>query len=429
MPVLGALVLQAMYGAVDLLVVGHFGTSAGLSGVSTGSSVLNLVTFVMTGLAMGVTVEIGHAIGEKKEERIGAIIGGSVVAFGLLSLILFCIMVPFAGEIARLMQAPEEALASTTQYIRICGSGIFFIIAYNLISSIFRGLGDSKTPLLFVLIACLVNVAGDLLLVAGFHMNAAGAAYATVFAQAVSVVLSVAIMKKQHLPFHITKKDFRLNKDIGKAMKIGLPLGLQELLTQFSFMALCAFVNRLGLEASSGYGIASKIVSFVMLVPSSLNQSMASFVSQNVSAGREDRARKAMFTGMGIGIVIGCLIYIGVFFKGDVLAGIFSNDQAAVMNAWAYLRGFAPEAIVTAVLFSFNGYFNGHDETLFIMVSGILQTFAVRLPVSYYESIQPDASLTKIGSAAPLATCFGILLCIGYDVYRKRKKRAVANSL
>jgi putative MATE family efflux protein len=413
-PVLGSLVLQAMYGAVDLLVVGRFGSTAGLSGVSTGSQVLNLVTFVITGLAMGVTVAIGHALGAGRQEKIGPIMGGSIAVFGVIAVILCLIMVPFAGWIAEIMQAPAEALTLTTQYIRICGAGIFFIIAYNLISAVFRGLGDSKTPLYFVMIACCVNIAGDLLLVAVFDMDAAGAAYATVGAQAVSVVLSLIVMKKR-LPYRIGRKEIRFNHEIQAAMRIGLPLGLQELLTQISFMALCAFVNRLGLEASSGYGIASKIVSFVMLVPSSLNQSMSSFVSQNVSAGREDRARKAMFTGMGIGIVIGIVIYLGIYFRGNVLAGLFSTDQAAVQNGWDYLKGFAPEAIVTAVLFSYNGYFNGHDRTVFIMISGILQTFAVRLPLAYYESIQVNASLTKIGFAAPCATCFGIVLCVIYD--------------
>ena len=276
-PILGSLVLQAMYGAVDLLVVGRFGTTAGLSGVSTGSQVLNLVTFVMTGLSMGVTVEIGHAIGEERRDRIGPVIGGSVLVFGLISIVLCVIMVPFARTIAVLMQAPQEAVDLTAQYIRICGAGIFFIIAYNLISAIFRGLGDSHTPLLFVLIACIINVIGDLVLVAGFHMNVAGAAIATAAAQAVSVVLSLIIMKKS-LPYEVSRKDIRFNHEIKAAMQVGMPLGLQELLTQISFMALCAFVNRLGLEASSGYGIASKIVSFVMLVPSSLNQSMSSFV-------------------------------------------------------------------------------------------------------------------------------------------------------
>lgn len=204
-PILGALVLQAAYGAVDLLVVGRFGSTSGLSAVSTGSQILNLVTFVVTQLAMGVTVLIARYLGEKNPEQIGSVIGGAAVVFTLLSVCLFAAMVFFARPISVLMQAPAEAVTLTTSYVRICGSGIFFIVAYNLLSAIFRGLGDSKSPLLFVLVACIVNIVGDLVLVAGLHMDAAGAAFATVFAQAVSVVFAVVILFKKQLPFHIGK--------------------------------------------------------------------------------------------------------------------------------------------------------------------------------------------------------------------------------
>lgn len=284
MPVLGALILQAAYGAVDLLVVGRYGSTSGLSGVSTGSQVLNLVTFVVTQLAMGITVLIGRYLGEKRPEQIGSVIGGSAVVFAGISIVLFILMVGFAHPISVLMQAPEEAVTLTSSYVRICGSGIFFIVAYNVLSAIFRGMGDSKSPLLFVLVACIINIIGDLALVAGLHMDAAGAAIATVAAQGCSVVLAIVILLKKNLPFSITKKDFRWNVQCNRFLKIGLPLALQELLTQISFLALCAFVNRLGLEASSGYGVACKIVNFAMLVPSALMQSMASFVSQNVGA-------------------------------------------------------------------------------------------------------------------------------------------------
>ena len=195
LPVLGALILQAAYGAVDLLVVGQFGSTAGLSAVSTGSQILNLVTFVVTQLAMGVTVLIARYLGEKRPEQIGAILGGAAVVFTILSVGIFILLVGFARPISVLMQAPEEAIDLTASYVRICGGGIFFIVAYNLLSAIFRGLGDSRSPLIFVLVACIVNIAGDLLLVAVFGMDAAGAAIATVAAQAVSVVLAVVMLK------------------------------------------------------------------------------------------------------------------------------------------------------------------------------------------------------------------------------------------
>ena len=423
MPILGALILQAAYGAVDLLVVGRFGSTSGLSAVSTGSQVLNLVTFVVTQFAMGITVLIARYLGEKRPERIGAVIGGGAVVFTMMSVALFIAMVGFARPISVLMQAPAEAVDLTASYVRICGAGIFFIVAYNLLSAIFRGLGDSKSPLLFVLVACIVNIIGDLVLVAGLHMDAAGAAIATVTAQALSVVFAVMLLLKKDLPFAITKKDFRLNPQCRKFLKIGLPLALQEFLTQISFLALCAFVNRLGLEASSGYGVACKIVNFAMLVPSSLMQSMASFVSQNIGAGKKKRAKQSMFTGIGVGLAVGCVVFVLVLFKGDVLCSAFSTDAAVIRNGFAYLKGFAPETLVTAILFSMVGYFNGNNKTVWVMTQGLIQTLLVRLPLAYFMSIQPNASLTKIGLAAPVATTVGIFLNVGFFIYLNRAEQ------
>lgn len=426
LPVLGALLLQAAYGAVDLLVVGRFGSTSGLSAVSTGSQVLNLVTFVVTQLAMGVTVLIARYLGEKKEKQIGAVLGGAAVVFVIFSAAIFVVLVFFARPVSVLMQAPEEAVELTTGYVRICGSGIFFIVAYNLLSAIFRGLGDSKSPLLFVLVACLVNIAGDLILVAGLGMDAAGAALATVLAQAVSVVLAIWMLFHKKLSFSITRRDFRFNSECGRFLAIGLPLALQEFLTQMSFLALCAFVNRLGLTASSGYGVACKIVNFAMLIPSSLMQSMASFVAQNVGAGNQKRARRAMVTGIGIGLVFGCVVFALVMLKGDLLAGIFTTDPEVVQKGFEYLKGFAPETIVTAVLFSMVGYFNGNNQTLWVMIQGLVQTLLVRLPFAYVMSIQPNASLTRIGLAAPISTSVGIVLnvCFYIWLYRKLQKKA-----
>ena len=425
-PILGALILQAMYGAVDMMIVGKFGTTAGISGVSTGSGIMNLFTFVLCALATGVTILIGRYLGERKNEKIGPALGSAAAFFTLLAVILTFVLLLFAEPIAKLMQAPEEALKTTVQYIRICGAGFIFIVYYNLLSSIFRGLGNSKLPLLFVAIACVVNILGDLLFVAVLKMNVVGAALATVLAQAVSVLLSLVIIGKQELPFTFHFKDVRFGPDIRSFLSVGTPLALQEMLTNLTFLALCAFINRLGLEASSGYGVAQKIQSFILLIPSSLMQCMASFVAQNVGAGKEDRAKKGMIYGMTFGASVGVVVGLFVFFKGDVLAGIFSSDPGVIARAFEFLKGFSPEAVVTCILFSFMGYFNGHSKAVFVMFQGLAQSFLVRLPISYIMSIQPEASLTNIGLAAPAATIFGIGLCMIY--YGKMQKELTLNS-
>lgn len=419
-PTLGALILQAMYGAVDLLIVGRFGTTAGISGVATGTNILNMFTFILVSIAVGVTVLMGQYLGAKQNEKIGKLLGNAIAFFIAMAILFTLVLIVLAKPIAILLQAPEEALDLTVQYMRICGGGFIFIVAYNFISCIFRGMGDSKTPLIFVAIACVVNIIGDLILVKGFNMNVAGAAIATVVAQAISVLLSLIIIKKKKLPFVFSIKSIRFGSEIPKFVKIGFPLALQETLTSISFLALNAFINNLGLDASSGYGVAQKIQQFVMLIPSALMQSMGSFVAQNVGAKNEKRARNSMLCGMKIGCSVGLVVGLLLFFKGDAVSHLFSSDPKVIARSFEFMRGFASEAILTSVLFSYMGYFNGHSKSLFVMIQGLLQSFLVRLPMSFIMSRIPNASLTGIGLAAPTATVFGIILCLIY--YKKMGK-------
>lgn len=429
-PILGALVLQAMYGAVDLLVVGQFGTDAGISAVSTGSNVINLVTFVISALTMGVTVLIGRYLGENKNERIGKVIGGAIAFFALFALVLMVLLLAFAPQFASWLNAPEEAYDLTVTYIRICGGGILFVVAYNVISGIFRGLGNSRLPLIFVAIACVVNMIGDLVFVALFHMNVAGAALATILAQLVSVIMSLVIIKRQPIPFQFTRKDIGFNVEIRNFVRTGFPIALQELLTNISFLILCAIINGISLEASSGYGIAQKVVSFVMLIPSSLMQSMSAFVAQNVGAGREDRARQAMKTGMVIGVCIGVFVMLISYFRGDVPSALFTSNPDFIAKSAEYLKGFSPEAILTCIVFSYIGYFNGHGKTMPVMVQGISASFLFRVPLSYYFSIQPGASLVTIGCAVPLASVYGIIFfTVCYLRFQKRMKSGSVSSI
>lgn len=424
-PVLGALVLQAMYGAVDLLVVGQFGTSAGISAVATGTNIVNLVTFVIAALTMGVTVLISRYLGEGKNERIGKVIGGAISFFIAFAAVATLLLIIFAPAFAGWLNAPAEAFDLTVVYVRICGAGIVFVIGYNVISGIFRGLGNSKLPLIFVAIACVVNIVGDLVFIAVLHMDVAGAALATIMAQAVSVVLSLAIIKKQKLPFALRKSDIGFNEEIKKFLQMGIPIAFQEILTNLSFLILCAIINGISLEASSGYGIAQKVTSFIMLIPSALMQSMSAFVGQNVGAGKEDRARKSMFTGMILGSGIGVFITLLSYFEGDLLSSVFTQNQAYIAKSAEYLKGFSIEAVLTCIVFSYIGYFNGHGKTLPVMLQGVTASFLVRVPMSYFFSIQEGATLVDIGLAVPIASIYGIIFfTVCYVFSRRRDKKA-----
>lgn len=423
LPVLGALVLQAMYGAVDLLVVGKFGSPDGISAVSTGSNIINLFTFMIAGLTMGVTVLIGRYIGEKRENKIGKMLGGAIALFITMTIALTLFVTLGARLLADIMKAPAKDL--TVQYIIICGCGLVFIFAYNIISGIFRGMGNSRLPLIFVTIACIVNIAGDLLFVAVFEWNVIGAALATVMAQAVSVVLSLIIIKKQKLPFTLKRSDIRFSKETLNVLKIGSPIALQDILTNISFLLICALINNMSLEASSGYGIAQKVISFIMLIPSALMQSMSAFISQNIGAGKLRRAKQAMYCGMGMGSAIGVLITVFIFLRGDLPSMIFTDNPAYVTEAANYLKGFAIDTTLTCVLFSYIGFFNGLGRTVYVMAQGVFSAFAVRMPVSYIMSILPNANLTHIAFAVPISTIGGIIIFAVYYVILNKKNKLV----
>lgn len=406
------------------MVVGQFGTSADVSAVSTGSMVMHTVTVVVTGLAMGLTVLVGRKIGEGLREDAGNIVGSGIWLFGVLAVVLSMLMVFAAPSMAKWMQAPAEALDKTISYITICSAGAIFIVAYNLVGSIFRGIGDSVMPLVTVAIACALNIIGDFIFVALFHMGTAGAAIATVFAQAVSVALSLLLIRRRKMPFSIKAKSIQpRGKLIWQILILGIPIALQDLLVSISFLAITAIVNSLGLIASAGVGVAEKLCGFVMLVPSAYMQAMSAFVAQNMGAGKPQRAQKALLCGIASSLAVGAVMGYLSFFHGDLLAGFFAKDAAVISAAAEYLKAYAIDCLLTSFLFCFIGYFNGTGSTIFVMLQGIIGAFGVRLPVSWIISRQATANLFHIGLATPASSLVQIILCgVFFIITRKRKK-------
>ena len=422
-PILLSQLLQTAYGAVDMLVIGTFGTTADVSAVSTGGWIVTLALCFMTGLAMGMTVLIGRAIGQKDTEQVGDIIGTAVVLFSGFCLAIMTALIVFAPQLAALMKAPEAAFAGTVTYIRICAGGLAFITAYHVIGSMFRGMGDSAMPLVTVAIACAFNISGDLLLAGVFRMGVKGVAIATVFAQGISVLASLLIMKKRGMPFSFTGKNLRLNGVIAKELlHIGIPTSAQDVLVTLSFIVIAAIVNGLGLVPSAGVGVAERICSFVMLVPSTFSMAMSAFVAQNYGARKMDRAEKALSYGIGVSLGVGVFMFLFIFFRGDIPSSWFAAGKADVVAAAAdYLKAYAIDCLLTSFLFCFNGYFNGLGRTRFVMTQSIIGAFGVRIPVSYLMSKEVPVSLFHVGLATPCSTFVQIVLCFAYFFLLKRK--------
>lgn len=421
-PILMAIFLQAMYGAVDLLIVGQFGNAADVSSVSTGSQVMMGVTSMITGLTMGITILIGQKLGEGKREEAGNVVGSGISIFAIMSIILTVLVVTFASSIATFMHAPTEAFDSTVSYIKICAMGSVFVISYNVIGGVFRGIGDSKTPLITVGIACVVNIIGDLVFVGIFKMAAIGAAYATVMAQSTSVILSLLLIRKRGLPFDFSLKSIKFHRNLTtQIIKFGAPIALQDVLVNLSFLVIMMIGNSMGVVASAGIGVAEKLVGFIMLIPMAFAQAVSAFVAQNYGAKKYNRSKKVLMYSILASLCCGIVMFYITFFHGNLLSCMFSKDEAVILAAWDYMKAYGIDCLFTAIMFSMVGYFNGCGRTTFVMIQGIIGAFCVRIPVSFIMSKLEPVSLFNVGLATPMSTFVQIILCISYFVYLSNK--------
>lgn len=424
LPILMALCLQALYGAVDLLIVGQFATAGDVSAVATGSQMMQMITVVITGLSMGTTILLGQAIGKGKNDEASNIIGSSIVFFAIVAVTLTVLMLIINKPFTIIMQAPPEAFSKTMDYVMICALGITFIVAYNVLGSILRAIGDSKTPLYTVFMASVFNVGGDLFFVQVLQMGAAGAALATAMAQALSVILCLIFLHGKKLEFSLQRENIRFqSKIIKRIFNLGFPVALQDALVGVSFLAINSIVNSLGVVASAGVGVAEKICAFVMLVPSAFSQSLSVFVAQNIGAGQRKRAREAMLCGMGMSVLAGIVMSYGSFFHGSFFANIFTANENIVYAAADYLKAYSLDCLFVSFLFCFIGYFNGSGHTKIVMLQGIMGAFFVRIPVSFYMSKLQDTSLFKIGLATPCSTLVQIVFCSAIFMYLWKKEK------
>lgn len=421
MPLMLSLLLQGLYGAVDLAVVGRFASTASTAAVAVGSQMMVAVTAVITGLTMGVTVLIGKAVGARTPQDGAQVVAGQIRLFLAVTAALTTALLLLAPAMTCWMHVPADAVEETVAYLRICGGGMVFVAAYNGISGIFRGLGNSRVPLLFVFLACCINVVLDLCLVWGAHLGAAGAAWATILAQAGSVAFSVLYLRRHPLPFSLSRADFHAGKPVRRILAVGAPIALQDTLVNISFLMITSFVNRLGLVASAGIGITEKLFLFLSIVPIAFMSALSTIVAQNMGARQPQRARKALVAAWGISQIFGCAIFLLTFFGGHLLAAVFEDDPAVIAAAAAYFRGSSFEHLLTPSVFCFLGYFNGSERTTFVMVQGLASAFLVRVPLSYLLSMFPGTGMFTIALAVPASALVNLAACLLYDRYLHRR--------
>lgn len=414
-PFLFSSFLQALYGATDLLIVGQFSNSAGVSAVATGSQVMQTITGIILGITTGGTILIAQYLGANREKDISQTIGAVICMFSIIAIILSLIMMMLSGTITNLMDTPIEAVTYTKEYIFICSSGIIFITGYNAVSGILRGLGDSKTPLIFIAIACVINVCANLFLVGILHMGARGSAISTILAQALSFILSIAFLYRKGFVFEFNRSYIQFNHSkIKNIFKLGFPIAMQDGLINISFLLITTIINSMGLTASASVGVVEKIIVFAMLPSTAFASAIAAITAQNIGAGKQSRAQKFLYYGIGCSLIFGIVFCTYSQINPGSLAALFTSDTAVIKTASLYLKSYSIDCILVCFVFNMNSFFSGSGHSTFPMVHSIIATFAIRIPVSFYLSRLSNVTLHEIGFAAPLATFVSIVMCTFY---------------
>lgn len=429
LPFLFASFMQAFYGAVDMWVVGRFCGTSAISAVNIGSQIMMIITSFVIGVSMGTTVSLGHHIGSKNDKEAAYTVGNTILIFGVLAVILTPLMVWQAGNLTALMHTPQEAVRETVQYVTVCSMGLPFIIAYNVVSGILRGAGDSRTPMYFVGIACVVNVIGDLLFTGAWGWGAAGAASATITAQMVSSICAFLYLKKKGFSFPFGLKAIKWKKNsAGKILTIGLPIALQDTLINFSFMAITVIANERGLVASSAVGVVEKIISFMFLVPSAMLSSISAITAQNIGAGKRERAVLSLKYGMAITAVFGILVCGYSQLLPETLTGIFTRDAEVIAAAAEYLKTYSIDCILVAFTFCVNGYLCGCDKSFITFLHNLVSIVLVRIPAALLLSRAFPDTLLPMGLASPMGSMLSIVICSVYFLWRRKSVKGEKRS-
>lgn len=421
LPYLLSYFLQTLYGLADLFVVGQYCEVSSTTAVSVGSQVMHMLTVIVIGLAMGTTVNTAQSVGANDEQRIRKVVGNTITLFLVFSLVLATGLIGWVDGIVSLMSTPVEAVVETTSYLTICFVGIPFIVAYNIIASIYRGMGDSKTPMYFIAIACVVNIALDYLLIGHFSMGAAGAALATVLSQTVSVLVALMVMGRNRSGIRINRADLKPQREVmSKLLNVGVPVALQDGFVQIGFVVIMIIANQRGVIDAAAVGIVEKFIGILFLVPSAMLSTVSTVCAQNLGAGKIDRAIRTLW--MANGIVVGFGICCAFFFQTypEMAVSLFTDDAQVIVQGCEYLRGYVWDCVFAGIHFCFSGFFCACGWSVVSFAHNAISIVVARVPLAYLASILYPATLFPMGLATVTGSVLSALICVVVFVWMKK---------
>ena len=426
-PFLIANIIQALYGAVDLMVIGWFCSPESVAAVSTGTQVTQIITSMVTGLTLGGTIMVGKYTGMQDVEQTRKTVGTTLTIFAIVALILTVLMILLVDPILAALKTPAEAFDLARQYVVICSCGIFFTCGYNAISATLRGYGDSRRPMLFVALACVLNIIGDFVLVKYIHMGVAGVALATIGSQAVSMICAIIYLNKKKFIFTFALKNFRIDREKAKELAaVGIPISLQECMVRLSFLYLTSVTNRLGVDAAAAVGVASKYDVFAMLPATSIASALAAITAQNYGAGKPERAKVSVAAGVGFAFAASACFWLWAQISPESMIGVFTKDPDIIQAGIPFFTSCSYDYLAVSFVFGLNGYLNGRSKTIFTMISVCFGALALRMPLIWLAFTHCPDNLLVIGSIAPAVSGTMAVYTLLYVIGLMRKEKTPA---
>lgn len=412
--------LQTLYGMADLFIIGQFDGVAGTTAVSNGSQVMYMLTVIIVGLAMGTTVNIGKAVGRHDREDISRIIGNTFTMFMTISVVLMVVLILLVRLIVSVIGTPSQAIEGSVNYLTVCFIGIPFITAYNIISSIFRGMGDSKSPMYFIATACFANIVLDYLFMGVLKLGPTGAALGTTLSQTLSVLISLIYIRKKNTGIELEKSDLKPDKEtIGKILKTGIPVSLQDGFIQVAFIIITVIANHRGINDAAAVGIVEKVIGVLFIVPSSMLATVSALSAQNIGAKKYDRAEKTLRYAIILTVSYGIVVATITQFISKLIISLFSPDSTVILLGSEYLTGYSWDCIFAGIHFCFTGYFCAYGKSYIGFVHNIISILFIRIPGSYLASAMFSDTLLPMGFAASAGSVLSILICVGAFIWLK----------
>lgn len=384
LPMLIGSLFQQLYNTADSIIVGRFLGKEAMAAVSGAFPIMMLLMSLLMGIGLGFSILISQYYGAKDMDKVKLTIDTTFIFVFISSVIITTIGILFCNPILKLMNTPENVFEQCRLYLIVIFAGTLFSVGYNSISAILRGLGDSITPLYFLVIATILNIILDIVFIINFNMGVEGVALATIIAQGISFLCSVVYLNKKHNILKVKFTGLRFDKSIFKeGLRLGIPSGLQQMLFSFGNIALQSLVNNFGTSAMAAFGAGSKVESFISLPIMNLGAAVSTFVAQNIGANKMDRVKNGLKSSLKIALVISISVTLLLILFSKNLIGLFNNDADVISIGSTYLLIIGPFFIFISSSYILTSAIKGAGDSMFALISSIISLWLVRIPGAY----------------------------------------------